>query len=72
MTTDVQEAETLLIETLLSALDARESARLGGSSMLVHLADMLVHRVREELDELHDPAFSGGGAPGAGPTRQSR
>lgn len=47
-----QEAETFVIETLLSALDARESARAGGSTMLVHLAEMLAQRAREELDAL--------------------
>ena len=47
-----QETETRLIEALLSALDAREAAKLSGSAMLVYLADMLVQRTREELDAL--------------------
>lgn len=45
-----QQVETLLLETILSGLDARESAGRAGSTMLVYLADMLVERARQELD----------------------
>ena len=47
-----QKTEALLLETLLSGLDARESARESGSHLLVYLADMLVQRAREELDAM--------------------
>ena len=50
--TDLQSRETLLVEILLSALDARTSAKAASSEMLLYLADLLVHRVREELQEI--------------------
>jgi len=49
---NLQHTETLLLETLLSALDARESAKRCGSSMLVYLGDMMVQRTRDELEAL--------------------
>jgi hypothetical protein len=52
MTMDDDKAtETSVLETLLSGLDALESARRSGSHMLVYLADMLVQRAREELGD---------------------
>ena len=57
-TLDQQETEVLLLETLLSALDARESARGSGSTMLVYLADMLVQRAREELEAIKPKTFA--------------
>lgn len=60
---NVQETETLLLETLMSALDARESARRGGSTMLVYFADMMVRRTREELEELRTSASVDPNAP---------
>ena len=50
MPTDRTSKETLLIEVLLSALDARESARASEAPLLLYLAEMLVQRAREELD----------------------
>ena len=44
------DTEALLLETLLSGLDARESAKSSGSHLLIYLADMLVQRARDELD----------------------
>ena len=46
------ETEVFMIEVLISALDARESAKLSGSTMLVYLADMLVQITREELEAM--------------------
>lgn len=48
--TPVQQTETLLIEVLMSALDARENAKRCSSSMLVYLADMMVQRAKDELE----------------------
>ena len=53
-----QQTEALLLETLLSGLDARESAKQAGSQMLVYLANMLVQRVREELSAPHSEPVS--------------
>lgn len=50
--TDQRNQETLLIETLLSGLDAREAAKTAGTPMLVYLADLLVQRTRIELEAL--------------------
>lgn len=46
----LQHKETLLLEALLSGLDARESARAAKTPMLVYLADLLIQRAREELE----------------------
>ncbi len=48
----LQHRETLLLETLLSSLDARESAKEARSSMLIYLADLMVTRAREELEKV--------------------
>lgn len=61
---NLQNTETLLLETLLSGLDARENAKKGGSPMLVYLADMLVQRTRQELETvktMQDPTTSADG-----------
>ncbi len=49
---DLQHKETLLIEALLSGLDARESAKAADAGMLLYLAELLVQRVRDELAEI--------------------
>lgn len=46
----LQHKETLLLEILLSGLDARESGRRAKAPMLVYLAELLVQRAREELE----------------------
>ena len=66
---DLQQRGVFLLETLLSGLDARESAKCSGSLMLVYLADMLVQRAREELDagKPAEGARKRRGAPALGP-----
>lgn len=72
MTMDLRQKETLLIEALLSALDARESARAANASMLLYLSDILVQRAREELDIVkrssETAAATPPGRPGPRPT----
>jgi hypothetical protein len=58
MTLDLRRKETLLIETLLSALDTRESAKAAEAPMLVYLSEMLVQRVRAELEAIKEAAGS--------------
>ena len=58
---DLRRKETLLIEALLSALDARESARAANAPMLLYLSEMLVHRTREELEAIKDLEATGNG-----------
>lgn len=48
----LQHRETLLLEVLLSALDARESAKEARAPMLIYLSDLLVTRAREELEDI--------------------
>lgn len=48
----LQHRETLLLEALLSGLDARESAREAAAPMLHYLAELMVKRAREELEEV--------------------
>jgi hypothetical protein len=54
------EQETQLVETMLSALDARESARAAGSPMLIYLADMLAQHCRDELKQVRRQSTSVG------------
>lgn len=49
---DLQHRETLVLETMLSGLDARESAKAAASPMLIYLTELLTQRAREELEEV--------------------
>ena len=55
----LQHKETLLLEILLSGLDAREGARTARMPMLVYLADLLICRVREELETVRTELDAG-------------
>lgn len=46
---DLQHKETLMLETLLLALDARENAKQTGTPLLLYVTELLVQRTRDEL-----------------------
>jgi hypothetical protein len=48
----LQRRETLLLETILSGLDARESAKAVPSPMLLYLSELLIERARQELERV--------------------
>ena len=56
----LQHRETLLIELLLSSLDARETARASGSTMLTYLSNLLVEQAHRELEEVRTATLTRG------------
>lgn len=52
----LQRKESFLMETLLSGLDARESARAADAPLLLYLTEMLVQRTRQDLEALRASA----------------
>ncbi len=56
----LQHRETLLIELLLSSLDARETARGSGSTLLTYLSNLVVEQTHKELEEVRTSMLTAG------------